>query len=246
MPILDAEIIVYAAENMPNDDSSTTGGAIDETVRVIFTDLAEPDDLEVVSDNAGDNGNITVDVRVLSGVVAQETVALNGTTPVPLTNLGTAERFMQAMLAGAATGNVTIRRGGGGATVAVIPAGEIGVRRLFSEAVSHPDNPKTYYEKVFVKNANPTLALQNATIAESADPTGKCAFGLESAVNGSGMSDNRLTAPAGVTLDGNPKAVPGTHLAAGDAIGVWVSLALDAGEQPIKSSYTLQASGSST
>ncbi len=60
----------------------------------------------------------------------------------------------------------------------------------------------------------------------------------------SATSTNRLTAPAvGDTLDpdtfdDNSKAVPGTNLAAGEAIGVWFRLALNAAEAPIKSTYT--------
>lgn len=247
MPLADTDIVVYAAANKPTDDSSTNGGAIDTSERVGFTQLPQNSALEVVSDDAEDNADIEVFARAPSGAIVSETVSLNGTTPVALSNLGTVERFLRAVLDEPASGNVTLRVASDGGDIAVIPAGELAVRRLFIDAESDPDSPKTYYEKVFIANVNGEgLALLNATIAESADPTGKCAFGLEGAVNGNGTSANRLTAPAGITIDGDPKAVPGTNLAAGDAIGVWVSLALDAGEQPIKSTYTLQASGSST
>lgn len=253
MAIVDSEIVAYAAANKPTDDSSLNGGAIDADERVVFTDIAANDDLEVVSSNAADNMNITVTVRLPSGVLATETVALNGTTPVPLNTLGTVERVLRALLASDAAGTVTVRRGGGGATVGTIPAGERGFRRLFINAVSHPNNAKAYYEKIFIKNTNGSgLALLNAVISQSVDPTGKVTFALAASVDDSATSANRLTAPSNSdlldpdTFDDNAKAVPGTNLAAGSAIGVWLKLSLDAAEAPIKSTFTLQADGSST
>jgi hypothetical protein len=83
-------------------------------------------------------------------------------------------------------------------------------------------------------------------VSESADPTGLVTFGLATAVNDSGTTTNRQTAPGGVTIDNTAKNVPGTDLAATAAIGIWVALALAQNNAAIRSTWTPQLSGSTT
>ncbi|MBA2722097.1 MAG: hypothetical protein H0U56_04205 [Methylibium sp.] len=244
MPVADADIVAYAALNKPTDDTSTNGGGIDIDERVVFTDLAANDDVEVLSSNAGDTMNITVTARNAAGETVSQTVALTGTTAVILSTMGVVERIQRALLASDAAGTVTVRRSVAGATIATIPPGERGFRRLFINAVSDAGGGKNYYEKIFLKNTHATLSALNATVTQSADPSGKVTHLLAASKGDSATSTNRLTAPAvGDTLDpdtfdDNSKAVPGTNLAAGEAIGVWFRLALNAAEAPIKSTYT--------
>jgi hypothetical protein len=246
MPVADTDIVAYAASNKPTDDSSTNGGAIDALERVVFTDLAANDDIEVVSSNAGDTTQqITVTARDASGATVQQTVTLNGTTAVILSTMGVVERVQRALLNNNCTGTVTVRRSVAGATIATIPPAERGFRRMFINAVSDPSSSKNYYEKIFLKNTHATLAALNATVTQSADPTGKVTHLLAASAGDSATSTNRITAPGASdtldpdTFDDNSKAVPGTNLAAGAAIGVWLRLALNAAESPIKSTYTV-------
>jgi hypothetical protein len=245
MPVADTDIVAYAALNKPIDDTSTNGGGIDIDERVVFTDLAANDDVEVVSSNAGDNMNITVTARNAAGETVQQTVALNGTTAVILSTMGVVERIQRALLASDAAGTVTVRRSVAGATIGTIPPGERGFRRLFTNAVSDSGGAKNYYEKIFLKNTHATLSALNATVTQSADPTGKVTHLLAASKGDSATSTNRLTAPGAAdtldpdTFDDNSKAVPGTNLAAGEAIGVWLKLALNAAEAPIKNTYTV-------
>jgi hypothetical protein len=246
MPVVDTDIVAYAALNKPTDDSSTNGGGIDVDERVVFTDLAANDDVEVLSSSAGDTMNITVTARNAAGETVSQTVALNGTTAVILSTMGVVERIQRALLASDAAGTVTVRRSVAGATIATIPPGERGFRRLFINAVSDPGGAKNYYEKIFLKNTHATLAALTATVTQSADPTAKVTHLLAAAKDDSATSTNRITAPsAGNTLDpdtfdDNSKAVPGSgNLAAGEAIGVWLRLALGTAEAPIKSTYTI-------
>lgn len=253
MAIAASDIIAYAAANKPEDDSSTGGGAIDADIRVEFTDIAANDDIEILSSAAGDTTQqATLVGRKADGTVGQETVTLNGTTAVIFSTLGVIERVLKVTLNADAAGVVTVRRSVAGLTVATIPIGERGFRRLFINAVSDPSNPKDYYEKIFLKNAHATLALLNAAVSESADPTTKVTFCLANAVDDSATNTNRLTAPSNAnlldpdTFNSSSQNVPGTNLAAGSAIGVWVKLSLAAAEAPIKSSWTPQLAGSST
>lgn len=253
MAIADADIVLYCSTSMPEDDTSTNGGAIDPDVRGLLTDLSVDDDLEALSSSASDTSQtLTVRVRKPSGAIASQTITMNGTSAVALSSLssgGDPRDIVSAVLSGDCVGNVTLRRGGNAGDIQVIPAGERGFRRGFLKAKSSPSGAKDYYEKYFLKNNHATLALLNAAVVESADPTSKFTFCLAAAVNGSVTTANRLTAPGASdlldpdTFDGSSKAVPGTDLAAGAAIGVWVKLALLQNDDPIDSSYTLQMSG---
>jgi len=252
MAILTTDLVAYASQNMPEDDTSTNGGAIDALRRIIFTDIASTDTLEVVSSNAADAMDITVTARRSSGITASETKALTGTTPITLSSLGTVERVLKAELASAALGVVTVRRTTGAIQIAQIPPGERGFVRLFINAFSDLSSAKDYYMKFFWKNTHGTLSLINAIAKQSADPTGLITHLLASAVNDTTTTANRLTAPSAAntldpdTFDDNDKSVPGSNLAAGDAIGVWLRLALSASQAPVKSTYTTQLFGLST
>ena len=64
MSVSASDIVVYGSANMPEDDSSTSGGAIDTATKVIFTDISATDSVECVSDNAGDTTQtITINIR---------------------------------------------------------------------------------------------------------------------------------------------------------------------------------------
>lgn len=254
MPVADTDIVAYAALNKPTDDTSTNGGGIDIDERVVFTDLAANDDIEVLSSAAGDTTQqITVTARDASGATVSQTVTLNGTTAVILSTMGVVERVQRALLNADCAGTVTVRRSVAGATIGTIPIGERGFRRMFINAVSDPGSPKPYYEKFFLKNTHATLAALNAVVAQSADPTGKVTHLIAAAKDDSNTSTNRLTAPGAAatldpdTFDDNNKSVPGSgHLAAGEAIGVWLKLSLNTAESPIKNTYTIALNFSTT
>jgi hypothetical protein len=244
MPIVNSDLVAYASANRPTDDTSTAGGAIEPKVRVEFTDLAANDDVEIVSSSASDTGNVTIIGRAADGTLKTETKAMTGTTAAIFATAGVLERVESVLMAADAIGTVTVRRSVAGATIATIPVGERGFTRLFINAVSDPGSGKTYYEKLFLKNNHATLALLGATVSESADPLALTTFALAATVGDTVTIANRLTAPAGgLTFNGSAKAVPGTDLAAGSAIGVWLKLDLAAGNTPNKSTYTVQLAG---
>jgi len=250
MPIAETDLLAFCSANMPEDDSSSNGGAIDADQRVVFTDLAASDDVEALSSAGGDTTqNVTVYGRKADGTYVNETKTLTGVTPVIFSTIGVLERIEKVTMDADAAGVVTIQRSVAGAVIGTIPIGERGFRRLFINAISDPSSPKPYYMKIFLKNAHATLALLAAVVKQSADPTTKVTHLIGSAVNGATTSANRLTAPAaGDTLDpdvfdDNDKNVPGTDLAAGSAIAVWLKLSLAAAEPPIKSTYTAALSG---
>jgi hypothetical protein len=106
-----------------------------------------------------------------------------------------------------------------------------------------------YYAKTFWKNTNGTNALLGATVSESADPSGTITHGLATAVNDSGTTTNRQTAPGGVVFDGTAKAtVPGhrPRVRRGDRQRLWLNMTLATNNVPIRSTYTSQLAGSTT
>ncbi|MCH7767985.1 MAG: hypothetical protein IH828_03520 [Nitrospinae bacterium] len=248
MAIAASDLKFYAAANMPEDDTSTVGGAIDALRQVIFTQLAANDDIEVVSSSASDTTQVvTVYGRDAGGAYVSATATLNGTTAVVLSPATTFERVLRVEMSATAVGTVTVRRSPGGATIYTIPIGERGVWSLFSKSASDPSATKTRYMKVFCKNTHGSLTLTAAKIDLTADPDSRIKFGLAATKDDSATAANRLTAPGGVTFfdDNNAQNVPGTTLEAAAAIGIWAEQALTTGDAPHRTTFTLKASGES-
>jgi hypothetical protein len=249
MSIIASELQAFASANMPDTDAATNGGAIDTLRRIDFTQMAANDTIQAVSSNAADTMNVTVEARNAAGAIVTETKALTGTTAITFSTMGTVERILKVDLASAPAGSVTIRRTTGPTTIRVIAAGERGFMGLFRKCASDPSTTKNYYTKIFLKNTNATLSLLAALVQQSADPDARITHLLAAAVNDSATQTNRVTAPAAVdtqdpdTFDDTDKAVPGTDLAAGAAIGVWLRLQLPAGDAAHRSTYTIQLAG---
>lgn len=238
MSVVSADLVQYASANMPNDDSSTCGGAIDTLRRCDFTQLGANDTIQAVSSSAGDTTQtITVTGRDAQGRVVSQTITLTGVTPVNLSSLGTVERIIKAELSATCAGIVTVRRTTGPTTVRAIPVGERGFMAMFRQLASDPSVQKTYYTKTFWKNTNGSLAALSASVVQNADPSGDTTFALDASADASTSTANRVTSP-GFTFNTTTKNVPGTDLASGSAIGVWFLLTLGAGAAALRTTYT--------
>lgn len=120
------------------------------------------------------------------------------------------------------------------------------VRRPFYDASADASVAKTYYEKVFMKNAQGLLTLSSSTVKEAADPSGKITFGVAATKDdsgGNGGGNNRQVAPGAITFDSADKDVPTGALGSNEAIGVWLKLSLAGGDTAQNTSYTLRLSG---
>lgn len=249
MSVTAAEIIYYGSASMPEDSSTTCGGAIDTTTYVIpdsaslFNTLN--DTVNYVSSNSGDTTQtVTTYGRNSAGSIVSETKSLNGTTPVAGTT--TFERLLKIVISASHAGTVTVTRNTGGTTIGTLPTGILTLRRPFYNVSSDASggSSRDYYEKLFSKNTDSTLALLAAQVAETANPSGKITFALATSVNDSESTANNLTAPASVSsFNTTTKNVPGTDLAGGSAIGIWLKLTLAAGDTADKSTVTLQTTG---
>lgn len=254
MSVVASELKLYGSANMPENDSSTAGGSIDTTVRVVpdsatlFNTLN--DTVEVVSSAAGDTTQtVTIYGRTSQGVLVNEPLSLNGTNVV--NGAQNFERIEKIVVSASHTGTITVRKATGDTTIVAIESGVLTIRRPFYGASADVagGSSRVFYEKVFLKNTNASLALLAATLTEEADPEGQLEFAVEDAVNDSESVANRLTAPTGITGAGfssSAKTVPGTDLAATAAIGIWLKLTLPAGDPATKTTYTLKAAGGTT
>ncbi len=245
MSIASTDLLLYSVASIPTDDVSTSGGAIDKTRRPAFTQFSSSAKLSLTSDGA-DTRTVTVVGRLGSGVIATETPALNGTTEVLTTN--TFERIESVNIASSSgTRTVTCKQGSGGSTIATVPINEVGFHMSFQKAASSTGSLNRY-EKIFWLNNHGSLALLGANVTLTADPAARIMIGVTTAVNGTTSVANRLTAPGGITFvdDNVSQNVPGTDLAAGDAVGVWVEQSLAANDTAQRNTYTTQLAGSST
>lgn len=249
MSIQSTDLVQYCSVNMPDADTGTNGGAIDTLRRPDFTQIAANDDIEAVSSNVGDTMNLTIEGRDGAGNVVSETKALTGTTPIVFNTIGVIERVIKAELASAPAGSITVRRSPAGLTLRVIPAGERGFMAFFRKTSSDPGLTKNYYAKIFVKNTHGSLALQNTTFKQNADPDARITHLPANTANDSATTTDRVTAPAaGNTLD--PDTFDDTDklvgsLAAGSAWGIWFRLQLPAADPAHRSTYTLETTGQS-
>lgn len=254
MSVVATDIVLYGSASMPESDSGAAGGAIDLTTRVVpdsaslFNTLE--DTVDVVSDNAGDTTQtVTIYGRNAAGQQVSEELELAGTTPD--TGATEFERIEKIVVDGAHAGTITVSKGTGGNKIVDIESGVLTIRRPFIgvSADAAGGSARTFYEKIFVRNNNADNALLSAQIAEETDAESQLEFAVEDAQDDSGTSTNRITAPAGITGDGfssNAKSIPGADLAPESAIGVWLKLALPAGDPATKTTYTLEISGSTT
>lgn len=241
--IASSDLVFYNSANMTTDSSSTTGGAIDTLRRPDFTQMAANDTVRIVSSAAGDTTQtVAITGRLADGSLASETLSLNGTTVV--TSVNTYERLLKAEMSATATGTVTVARTTGPTTIRTIPAGERGFQAMFQQLASSTTGATNWYEKIFVKNTNGTLALTSATIILNADPQAVFTFGLAAALDGSTTTTNRTTAPAGIAFATTTQSVANSgNLSAGSAQGIWMKLALAQNNAALKSTVTMEVDG---
>lgn len=246
MSIIAAELIAFGVANIPTDDSGTSGGAIDLTMRPVFTQFTASAQLALISDGT-DTRSVHIVGRLASGASAAEDVSLTSTSEVLSAN--TYERILSVKAATTdASRTVTLKQGTGGTTIATIPPNEKGVYAMFQNSASDV-GAVTRYEKLFWKNTNGTLTLTSAQITLTADPSTRIRIALETAVNGTGSTTNRLTSPTGIgSFTDNDIAIncPSNQLNAGEAEGVWVEQALQAADGAFRSSFSTKLSGQTT
>lgn len=253
MSVAATDLVWYGSANMPESDSGSAGGAIDTAVRVVpdsaslFNTLN--DTVEILSSDAGDTTQtVTVTGRNAAGSVVTDPISLSGTTPV--SGAVTFERIEKIVVNAAHTGTITVRKATGDTLIVDIESGVLTIRRPFINVAADVagGSARTYYEKIFCKNKHATLSLLGASLSESSDSEAQFEFAVEDAVNDNGTATDRTTPPAGITGDGfssTAKSIPGTDLAAGSQIGVWLKLSLPAGDPATKAVYGLQIAGTS-
>lgn len=244
MSITAAELIAYASANLPTDDVSTTGGAIDATRRPVFTQISSAEKLDFAS-SAADVRNVTIVGRDSTGASISETIALNGTTTV--TTVNTYARILSVNAASANANTVTCKGHTSATTFASIFPNEVGFYMLFQNAFS-AGTTETRYEKFFWKNTDATLTLTSSQITLTVDSTGLLSVGCAPSVSDSATVANRLSVPASVVFVGLSTAqnVPGGNIAAAAAIGVWVKQALGINQAAQTNPFTTQLSGNTT
>jgi len=250
MPIAASDLKAYGAANHAEDDSSTQGGAIDLTTKVELTPMAANDTLDVLSSSGSDTTQtVTITGRSPAGAIVSEVYNINGTTPD--TGATTFERVLKVVMSATAVGTITVRRSSSGPTVCTLEPGVTKVRRLGYNSSSNPSATRSIYEKVFLKNTHGTLTLTSAKVKMTTEPSAASdtLFAVEDAVNDTGTSTNRLTAPSGVGTFQQlnvEEPVPGNALAAGSQIGAWIRVDLAAGNAAFKDDITLQLLGNTT
>ena len=99
MSVKPGDIRFYGSANMPDGDNATTGGALDTTKKITFTDISPTGTMDYVSSSASDTATtIALTGRDGTGAIQIETKTLNGTTKV--TGSQSFERLLKALAGG--------------------------------------------------------------------------------------------------------------------------------------------------
>jgi len=244
MPIAASDLLLQGAASRPVDDATTSGGARDAANKPEFTQLTSNSVVAAISDGA-DTRTLTVTGRNTAGAVVSDVITLTGA--VEAVGVVTFERIQRAVLSGAdGARTVTVRQGAGGATRATLEPNRTSVSMLFQNSASET-GAVNRYEKAFWLNNHGSLTLNSAAVKLTADPAARIRIGLPASKDDTATVANRKAAPGGITFvdDNVSQSVPGTTLEAAAGIGVWVAQELLAADAPIRSTYTLELSGTS-
>lgn len=244
MPIVAADLKKYGVASVPENDTSTSGGAIDTAKHYDITDIGATDQVTVISDGA-DTRTITIYGRNAAGAMVSEALVLNGTTRV--TGTQAFERISKITAsAGDGTRTVTITRDDSPTftVIATLAPNYTSAHRLFYDAASE-SGIVIRYEKEFWKNTHGTLTLNVAKMKLTADPQARIRMGIAAAKGDTVSVANRKTAPGGITFvdDNVEQNVPAGILASAETIGVWIEMNLPANDPAFKNTYTTQLSG---
>ena len=250
MSVTASDIKIYAAANMPEDNSGSSGGVINSGVRVVFEDIASTDYVRVSGDNTADTGTCTIWGRNGAGQIISESRGFSGvgfdTTTLQF------ERILKMSLDAAGVGNITVYDETTETLIATFEPNVTGIRRPFYDVAADAvgGSQRIFYEKVFIRNNNGTNALLSAQVTEiSSGVFNDIDFGLESGALGGGQSiASRLdTPPTGVTTFGNgPTSIPSTDLTPLKEQAMWLRLTLNAGAAAQNSFYQFKVTGNTT
>lgn len=114
MAFKESDVVALAAEvSPPDDDTQHVGKGVMTNVgftggfcKVEGVDLPSAQQVYVVSSNAGDTMNVTIEYRTAGGALLSEVIALTGTTPAQ--SSATMERLMSVTLASQPAGDIAV------------------------------------------------------------------------------------------------------------------------------------------
>ena len=244
MGVVNTDLVIYTASNMPENNTSIVGGDINSGIRASFDDPSSASLVIIYSSSGTDTSqNLTLTGRTDAGTIISESLALNGASNV--TSVYTYGRILTASLDAVAVGNITVS-GSAVNKITDIPVGESGFRRPFYDATASVDTSKTYYEKVFIKNNSTGSDLTDAKVIEvNSGLAAKISFGLEDTKKSNQTIANREAIPTGITgvFGAGPSCIMNDLLSVGDYQGTWFKLSVDTSEASINSFYEVQVSG---
>jgi hypothetical protein len=246
MSVIAADLIEYGSASRPEDETSTSGGAIDDAARPLDTQIAgATEDLEFVSDEA-DTRTMTIVYRDAGGTIQTfGPTALDGTTPVA--GPTGVQRILKATLSATdATATVTLRIASAGATRHTFNPLETDAFIMFQRS-SSSGSTEDFWEKTFWKNTNADTDLTSAEVTLTADPSSKFEIALDTAIDATVSVTNRKTDPSLTEQDDSTAiGVPTGTLGFGEAIGLWRHMTLGASAAADEPSSTTQLAGQTT
>ena len=83
MSVVNTDLVIYTASNMPENNTSIVGGDINSGIRASFDDPSSSSLIIIYSSSGTDTSqNLTLTGRTAAGTIISESLALNGTSNV--------------------------------------------------------------------------------------------------------------------------------------------------------------------
>lgn len=229
------DVRAYNVALTPNEQSTAYGGALSLRHSLLTVPMTAASQLTAVSTSASDTFTLRVQGFRNSGVSFDESITLNGTTPVAsvLTDVKALE---DASLGATAAGTISITQATGTLLLTNnLGRGAQGTTRASSLVWAitgdvSGGSSTIYYGCIGFSNCETLAAALACSLTETSDTPGYGAFGCDSATGLSSTVANRLTAMPGITYNSSDKNLPGdTNLDAGEYIRVPIQITLPAG-----------------
>ena len=236
-PITDlTNLVIHGADNhQKNDTAGPQGGEIDYTKKLMTGPVPILAPIQFVSQDNSDVDQVySVEGIGNNRIIESELIRLNGSAVV-FTSKSFRRLCSITKISGSPlTGDVTVYAG---ASIIGVMSSDEGTNcpetsilvNLLPNAMGQANVDTVFYEKFFIKNKTNT-DISTLTISEHQSDFNERIWFAESGIDDNSTSDNRATAPNGISDLSTDTSVTVEDVIDGSSVGIWVKVLIPAGE----------------
>lgn len=233
-------LIIFGSENHNENNSDTPqGGGIELTRKILVRNLELTSKVSFVSLDNSNNQIYRIDGINNNKFRVTEDVQINGIIPsISETSFIRIDKISK--ISGGPIINEIIVYDEFGNFIEYFNSTDSGTEvtellSLMSKIDSNPFTSLTYFEKFFFKNLDDIDIILE--LYEIHDEDEDIEFAIDTSIDSSSSSLNRISEPTGLIFDSLPKTIT---INSGQSIGMWVRVPFDAGELVSSKSYSIK------